>query len=343
MADTAANPDALPNPSLLMQTGLAYRSSAVLFAALELDVFTPLANGPRTAAEIADAVGGPVQMAPFRMLLDACASQGLLTVDGDRYANAPVSAAFLVRGGPAYSANSFKYVENLYPAWGRLAELVRTGKPPMPAEVMLGDDKAVTRAFVLAMHERARGIGSVLKHFVDLTGRKRLLDVGGGPGTYTVELVRQTPGLSSTVLDVPGVLEVTRELVDASGVADRITLMPGDYLTSPFGAGYDVALLSGMMHRETPANCRLLLRKAFDALEPGGLVMVSDVFFDDASKRTPPFAVHFALNMMLTSADGSAHAMTEMADWMRETGFTDVTTRALPKPNPHTILTGTRP
>lgn len=343
MADTAANPDALPNPSLLMQTGLAYRSSAVLFAALELDVFTPLANGPRTAAEIADAVGGPVQMAPFRMLLDACASQGLLTVDGDRYANAPVSAAFLVRGGPAYSANSFKYVENLYPAWGRLAELVRTGKPPMPAEVMLGDDKAVTRAFVLAMHERARGIGSVLKHFVDLTGRKRLLDVGGGPGTYTVELVRQTPGLSSTVLDVPGVLEVTRELVDASGVADRITLMPGDYLTSPFGTGYDVALLSGMMHCETPANCRLLLRKAFAALEPGGLVMVSDVFFDDASKRTPPFAVHFALNMMLTSADGSAHAMTEMADWMRETGFTDVTTQALPKPNPHTILTGTRP
>ncbi len=343
MADVVSKPGDLPNPSLLMQTGLAYRSSAVLFAALELDVFTPLANGPRTAAEIADAVGGSVQMAPFRMLLDACASQGLLVAEGDRYANAPVAAAFLVRGGPAYSANSFKYVENLYPAWGRLAELVRTGKPPMPAEVMLGNDKAVTRAFVLAMHERARGIGSVLKHFVDLTGRKRLLDVGGGPGTYTVELVRQTPGLTSTVLDVPGVLEVTRELVDASGVGDRITLMPGDYLTSPFGSGYDVALLSGMMHRETPANCQLLLRKAFAAMEPGGLVMVSDVFFDDASKRTPPFAVHFALNMMLTSDDGSAHAMTEMADWMRDAGFTGVVTQPLPKPNPHTILTGTRP
>jgi len=343
MADTEPTPGALPNPSLLMQTGLAYRSSAVLFAALELDVFTPLADGPRTAAEVAAAIGGPLQMAPLQMLLDACASQGLLVAEGDRYSNTPVADAFLVKGRPAYSANSFKYVENLYPAWGHLADLVRTGKPPMPAEVMLGNDKAVTRAFVLAMHERARGIGSVLKHFVDLTGRKRLLDVGGGPGTYTVELVRQTPGLTSTVLDVPGVLEVTRELVDASGVADRITLMPGDYLTSPFGTGFDVALLSGMMHRETPANCQLLLRKAFAAMEPGGLVMVSDVFFDDASKRTPPFAVHFALNMMLTSDDGSAHAMTEMADWMREAGFVDVVTQALPKPNPHTILTGTRP
>ena len=145
------------------------------------------------------------------------------------------------------------------------------------------------------------------------------------------------------MLDVPGVLEVTRELIAASGHADRITLMPGDYLTSDFGAGYDLALLSGMMHRETPAHCQLLLRKAFAALDPGGLAIVSDVFFDDDAKRTPPFAVYFALNMMLTSADGSAHARTEMVRWMGEVGFTDVQTRELPKPNPHTLILGAKP
>jgi cyclopropane fatty-acyl-phospholipid synthase-like methyltransferase len=213
----------------------------------------------------------------------------------------------------------------------------------MPPATILGDDKAKTRAFVLAMHERARGIGSVLPHIVDLRGRRRLLDVGGGPGTYSVALVQQTPGLTATVLDVPGVLEVTRELVDASGFGDRVTLMPGDYLSSAFGNGYDVALLSGMMHRETPADCRKLLTKAFDALEPGGLAIVSDVFFDDDSKRTPPFTVYFALNMMLTSEHGSAHARTEMADWMRGVGFTDVSIRDLPKPNPHTLVIGTKP
>ena len=117
----------------------------------------------------------------------------------------------------------------------------------MPPETILGEDKAKTRAFVMAMHERAKGIGSVLPHNVDLTGRKRLLDVGGGPGTYSVALCRNTPGLTSTVLDRPGVLEVTRELVDAAGFADRVTLMPGDYLKTPFGSGFDVALLSGMM------------------------------------------------------------------------------------------------
>lgn len=324
-----------------MQHALSYRTSAVLFAAVGLDVFTILAAGPRTADEVARACGG--QREPVRLLLEACVAAELLTRDGDRYANTPVGEAFLVRGGPAYSANGFKYAEDLYPAWGRLGELMRTGRPPMPPETILGEDKEKTRAFVLAMHERARGIGSVLPHIVDLKGRRHLLDVGGGPGTYSVELVQQNPGLRATVLDVPGVLAVSRELVDASGVADRVQLMPGDYLRSPFGSGYDVALLSGMMHRETPDDCRLLLTKAFDALDRGGLAIVSDVFFDDDTRRTPPFAVYFALNMMLTSEHGSAHAKTEMAAWMREVGFTDVAVRELPKPNPHALVVGTRP
>lgn len=331
----------LPSPALLMQLALAYRSSAVLFAAATLDVFSALAGAPQSAEEVAQRCGAKAE--PIRLLLEACVAEGLLTYDGGRFANTDVTNAFLVRGGPAFSASGFKYAEDLYPAWGQLSSLVRTGRPPMPPETILGEDKAKTRAFVLAMHERARGIGSVLPHFVDLRGRRRLLDVGGGPGTYSVELARQTPGLTATVLDVAGVLEVTRELVDASGFGDRIRLMPGDYLTSPFGTGYDVALLSGMMHRETPADCARLLKKAFDALDSGGLAIVSDVFFDDDAKRTPPFTVYFALNMMLTSEHGSAHAKTEMAEWMRRVGFADVSIRELPKPNPHTLVVGTKP
>ena len=291
----------LPNPALLMQLALAHRSSAVLFAAVNLDVFTLLADGPTSASELARRSGASCE--PMRLLLEACVAEGLLTSENGTFANTPVVEAFLVRGRPAFSASGFKYAEDLYPAWGRLTDLVRSGRPPMPPETILGDDPEKTRHFVYAMHERARGIGSVLSHIVDLSGRRRLLDVGGGPGTYSATLVSQTPGLSATVLDVPGVLEVTRELIDMSGVADRVALMPGNYLTSSFGSGYDVALLSGMMHRETQANCRLLLRKAFEALEPGGLVIVSDVFFDDDSKRTPPFAVYFALNMKI----GRAH------------------------------------
>lgn len=331
----------LPNPALLMQLALAHRSSAVLFAAADLDVFTILSSGAKTAREVAAAAGA--HESPMRMLLQACANEGLLTQEGERYANTPLTDAFLVRGRPAFSAHGLKYAEDLYPAWGNLAMLVRSGRPPMPPQTILGDDEEKTRSFVMAMHERARGIGSVLPHLVDLNGRRHLLDIGGGPGTYSVSLIRDTPALRSTILDVAGVLEVTKELIAASGVADRIELRAGDYLTSDFGSGFDVALLSGMMHRETPSNCRRLLRKTLEALDPGGLVIVSDVFFDDSTKRSPPFAVYFALNMMLTSDEGSAHAKTEMAEWMGAEGFADIQIRDLPPPNPHALVLGTKP
>ena len=335
------SPQHAPNPGLIMQLALAYRASAVFFAASDLDVFTHLSSGPLTAADVASRAGAAAE--PMRLILESCADAGLLVRNGDTFANSATADVFLVRGRPAYLGESLKYARDLYPAWGSMTALVKTGRPTMPPETILGDDKAKTRAFVMAMHERAKGIGSVLPHNVDMSGRKRLLDVGGGPGTYSVALCRQTPGLTSTVLDRPGVLEVTRELIDAAGFADRVTLLPGDYLKTPFGTGFDAVLLSGMMHRETPDNVNLLLKKAFDALDPGGMVMVSDVFFDDDRMNTPPFATSFALNMMLTSDHGSAHAKTEMERWLKANGFDRIQVHDMPKPNPHTLIIGTKP
>jgi hypothetical protein len=324
-----------------MQVALAHRSSAVLFAATELDVFSKLSAGPMTAAEVAAACGAKPE--PTRFVLDACVTAGMIEREGEKYKNSPTSEFFLVRGKGPYIGDGLKYAEDLYPAWGRVAELMRTGKPVMPPETILGDDPEKTRAFVLAMHERAKGIGAVLPHGADLTGRKHLIDIGGGPGTYSVGLVRQTPGLRSTILDRPGVLAVTKELVAEQGFSDRVSLRPADYLKDDFGTGYDVALLSGMMHRETPESCQLLLRKAFAALDPGGLVMVSDVFFDDDSKTSPPFATFFAINMMLTAEHGTCHARTERAAWMKTAGFVNVEIKPLPPPNPHTLLFATKP
>lgn len=324
-----------------MRLALAYRSSMVLFAATELDVFTGIANGHQTVEELAREY--KVQLEPMRLLLEACVAEGMVASDGDKYRNTPVTDAFLVRGRHTYGGHGLKYAEDLYPAWGQLADLVRTGRPVIEPESILGDDKEKTRAFVLAMHERARGLSAVLPHGADFSGRKQLLDVGGGPGTYSIALVQQTPGLRSTILDLPGVLEITKEIVHDHGCDDRIQLRPGDYLTSAFGAGFDAVLLSGMMHRESAETCRLLLRKSFDAMEPGGLVVVSDVFFEDDRKSTPPFAIYFALNMMLTSRDGSAHAKTEMARWLGEVGFEQVQVKDLPPPNPHSLVVGIRP
>jgi SAM-dependent methyltransferase len=328
-----------PNPGLLMQVATAHRASVALFAAADLDVFTVLADGPADAATVARAVD-VAHVEPLRLVLEMCATSGLLSRDGDRYANSPTTETFLVRGRPGYIGAGLQYAADLYPAWGRLTDLVRTGKAPLAPDTILGDDKEKTRHFVYAMHQRAQGIGTVLPAVVDLAGCARLLDVGGGPGTYSMKLIAATPGLRSTVLDLPGVLAVTREIVDEAGYADRVELRPGNYLTDEFGAGFDAVLLSGMMHRETAADCQLLLRKAAAALNPGGRIIVSDVFFEDREKTLPPFAVQFALHMMLTSDHGSAQAIPDMADWLRAVGCSTVETRPLPPPNPHTVLIG---
>lgn len=327
------------NPGLLMQVATAHRASTALFAAAELGVFTALADGPRTAVEVARAVGVP-QAEPLRLVMEMCVTSGLLQRDGAGYANTPTSDMFLVRNRPAYIGAGLQYAADLYPAWGTLTDLVRSGKATLPPDPILGDDPAKTRHFVLAMHQRAKGIGSVLPSDVDLSQCRRLLDVGGGPGTYSMRLIAQAPGLRSTILDLPSVLAVTKEIVESEGFADRIDLLPGDYLASDFGTGFDAVLLSGMMHRETAADCQKLLRKAVAALNPGGQVIVSDVFFDDDRKVSPPFAVQFALHMMLTSDHGSAHARTEMAAWMQAAGCSTVEVKPLPPPNPHTLIVG---
>jgi precorrin-6B methylase 2 len=324
-----------------MRLALAYRSSMALFAAADLDLFTPLANGPMSADDVSRACGSRPE--PTRLLLEACVAEGLLTREGELFRNTPVADAYLDKGRPAYIAHGLKFAEDLYPTWGSLADTVRTGRPAMAHETVLGEDKEKTRAFVYAMHERARGISAVLPHNVDFSGRKRLLDVGGGPGTYSMVVVRQTPGLTATVLDLPGVLEVTREIIAEHGMADRIELKSGDYHTASFGSGYDAALLSGMMHRETPENCRLLLRKAFEAMVSGGMVVVSDVFFENDERNSPPFATYFALNMMLMAEHGTTHAKTGMAAWMKESGFGEVQVRDLPPPNPHSLVIGYKP
>lgn len=334
-------PAGRPDPSGIVALATSYWASMVLLTASRLKVFTALGAGPCSAAQVAATCAAhPRSMA---MLLNACVAQGLLLKDGEVYRNTPAAETFLVEGTPAYLGDALRYSDDLYPVWARLDEAVRGNAPVLSPHTILGDDPDKTRHFVLGMANRARGVAAPLAATLDLSGRTHLLDVGGGPATYSMMLVTKTPGLRATVLDLPAVVAIAKELVAASGVADRIDFVAGDYAGVPFPGGVDAVLMSGMLHRETPEGCRALLRKAFDALIPGGLVAVSDVFFDDDAKTGPPFAALFALNMLLTSEHGSAHARTEMAAWMAEAGFAGVAARPLPPPMPHAVLLGTRP
>ena len=300
----------------------------VLLTANRYEVFNRLAERPKGASDLAAECGANPRS--FEMLLNACVAHKLLQKKDGLFSNTEVTAAFMVRGRPAYLGDALRYATDLFPIWGQLPEAVKTGRPQLDPEKILGTDPAKTRNFILGMHNRAEGIAASLACALDLNGYKRMLDVGGGSGTYSIKLVQKTPGLTSAVMDFPAVTAIAQEIIAGYKLSDRVSTVVGNYHDERYPTGNDVVLMSGMMHREVPEVCRALLRKANAAMDSGGMVVVVDVFCDDDSHVTPAFATLFALNMMLTSENGSAHAITEMADWMLQTGFKDVQVRPLP-------------
>jgi len=329
-----------PDPTALVRLSTAYWDSQTLLTANRLRVFDVLADGARAPDEIAAALG--LDPRATGIFLRACVGLGLLQEVGGRIANSPSAAAFLVSRSPAYLGGAMRYSDQLYGTWGQLEQALRSGRPAMAAETYLGDDPEKTRTFVQSMHGRALGIARALVEILDLSGRRNLLDVGGGPGTYSILLTGRFPGLHSEVLELPGVAAVAREIVAAAGASGRVTLRDGDYHEADFGSGRDAVLMSGMFHRETPHTCRQLIERAWHCLAPGGLLAVSDVFTDEGGTR-PAFATMFGLNMMLTAPDGSVHADADVRRWMSDCGFVELSTTPLPPPMPHRVVTGMKP
>jgi len=326
-----------PGPILQLATG--YWASQALLTANRMGLFTVLGESDATAEEVAGRLGS--QTRSTRLLLDACAALGLLHREGLRYANTGLATAFLVPGSPAFLGDALRYSDDLYQPWGHLEEAVRRDVPTLPPSEILGDDPDKTRHFVRGMHNRALGIARGLVEVIDLTGRRRLLDVGGGPGTYSCLLTQKYDGLQSTVLDLPAVVAIAREIIAELGAAERVATTAGNFLTTPWPGDNDALLISGVFHRQSEAECRRLIANAFDALSPGGRLIVADVFTTAAGRS--PFASLFGLNMLISAPGGGVHAVEDVAQWMAAAAFADVAIRPLPPPMPHIAVTATRP
>ena len=340
LASTSAQSRAgMPDPSSIVRLSTAYWESQALLTANRLHVFDMLSEGGKSAPDVARMLS--LDTRATTLLLRACVALGLLREDAGTFENTPVAATFLVSRSPAFMGNVIRYSDQLYDTWGKLEQSLRSGKPALSAETYLGDDPTRTRQFVQSMHDRALGIARTLVGMLDLTDRRALLDVGGGPGTYSVLLTQRFPGLSAEVLELPGVAAVARELIASAGASERVTVRDGDYHVAPFGSGKDVVLMSGMFHRESDATCRSLVARAAECLVPGGLLIVSDVF-TDADHTQPTFATMFGLNMMLTAPEGGVHADADVRGWMSECGLGDTRVTPLPPPMPHRVVLGTK-
>jgi SAM-dependent methyltransferase len=326
-----------PDPSRIIELANAFYGSCVLFTASDLGVFGKLAElGEADAPTLASALG--LEERGARLLLDGAVSIGLLDKRGEHYRNTRDSSIFLVPGSPADLSRAIRYNRDVYSAWQKLPELARTGKPVERPQLHLGDDRQRTRDFVLSMHGRALGVGRGIVPLLKLAGRKRLLDVGGGPGTYSVLIAQANPDLHCTVLDLPAVAAIARELVAQQGQSERVQVMAGDYHTTPFPQGVDVVNFFGMLHQESPDSIRDLMRRAYDALEPGGVVYVLDMMTDESHTR-PQYSALFAVNMALTTDNGWVFSDTELRGWMEEAGFRDFQVAPVPPPMPHWLAT----
>ena len=313
----------------------AYYGSAVLFAAIDNDVFARVESGEFAAAE------PPRGM---RLLLDACVAEGLLEKTDGKYANTPASKMALVPGGPADLTKAIRYNRDVYPAWGKLAEFAKTGRPVERPELHLGEDVARTKAFAASMFGRAMGIGKGVVPMLDLVvvDSGSVLDLAGGPGAYAILMCQANPGMKCVTVDLPAISAEAKGYVAKFALTDRIECRAGDYHTDEYESeAYDVVTIFGALHQESPAQIVDILKRAHRALKKGGKVIVLDMM-TDSTHTAPKFSALFAVNMALTTENGWVFADSELKDWMREAGFVPGETKQVPPPMPHWIVEGSK-
>jgi cyclopropane fatty-acyl-phospholipid synthase-like methyltransferase len=307
----------------ISRIGYGFMASRALFAALDLDVFGRLADGPRDLPALARDTG----VAPNRLLalLSACVALGLLGREGERYANAPAAATYLVRGAPAYFGDYFRFqiARQIYPTLQHLEAALAGEAVDFYAKIQ---DPAEARHFALAQHSGSLGPAHVVAGLVDLTGCRTLLDVGGGSGAFSITLCRRHPELRATILDFPSVAPTATELVAEAGLADRIRFVGGDALRTPWPAGQDVVLMSYLMSAVAADRVGELLRRARGSAGAGGRLLVHDFVLDD-DRTGPATAALWLLNAITIDPDVASLTPAWLAEQVAAAGFVDVQVR----------------
>lgn len=328
--------------SEIVDLASAFYGSAVLFAALDVGVFKALADlgGSGDLTALAHETGASPR--GLRLLLDACVAEGLLGKQEGTYFNTEAGKMALVPGGPADLSKAVRYNQDVYPAWGRLADLARTGEPVESPQLHLGDDPERTRRFALSMRGRALAIGRGVVPMLDFAGCTKLLDLAGGPGTYAELIAKANPEISVVTVDVPAVSAVARDCVAEAGLSDRIECRAGDYHTDEYEAeAYDAVTIFGALHQESPEQICDILTRANRALKPGGRIFILDMM-TDRTHTAPAFSALFAVNMALTTQNGWVFSDEELKSWLTMTGFEPGEAHPVPPPMPHWVLSAVK-
>ncbi|MDR3619288.1 MAG: methyltransferase [Paludisphaera borealis] len=312
------------DPEKILRYSFAYAPPLMIEAAVRLNVFDALADGPRNLDDLAKTVG--TDRRGLRILLNGLAGLELVTKpNADSYGLTAEAGAFLVSSRPAFLGGFFRHTSTqLMPKWLRLTDVVRDGRTP--EEVNLeSDGAAFFEQFVEDIFPLSRPAAMAFADREGLAaagGPISVLDVGAGSGVWSVSLAEKSPRVRATAVDWPAVLKVTRRIAERHGVADRFTFSPGDFSVADFGTGHQYATIGHILHSEGPTRSQALLKKVFDALAHGGKVVITEWLVDEA--RTGPLpSLIFAVNMLVNTTEGDTFSFPEIAKWLAAAGFVD--------------------
>lgn len=323
------------NPGMLSSISGGYWAGCTLQAAVRLRIFTGLAEGPRTVPELAGHL--ECEERPTELLLNALAAMGLLVKTGQSYSNSDEAQELLVVDSPRYMGHIILHHHHLLDGWAQLDTVVKSGKPVQKRSYGTETER---ESFLMGMFNTAMGIAPRIAGEMDLSGRSRLLDLGGGPGTYAIHFCLANPQLRAVIFDRPTTEPFARQTAEKFGVGEKIDFIGGDFTTDAIcGGPYDVAWLSHILHSNSYEQCEQLIVKTVDSMAAGGLMLIHDFILND-TKDGPEFPALFSLNMLLANNGGRSYALSEIREMLDKAGVKDLVHHEFRTPNDSSIISG---
>ena len=318
----------------ILAVSSAYWQGATLQAAVALDIFTALGKAALGAEHLARAKGWDSRA--VETLLDALCAMGLLAKENKQYRITDEARTFLSKDSDQYIGYIIKHHLHLMERWAQLPKVVQTGRPVRKGPQQ---SKEQREAFLMGMFNIASLTAPRVAQVLDLSGKRRLLDLGGGPGTYAIHFCLANPLLNATIYDLPETRPYALKTVESFGLSGRISFQEGDYLDQEVPGTYDVVWMSHILHSLGPQTCQKVVGKAVAALDPGGVLYVHDFLLNE-HRDGPLFPALFSLNMLVNTKEGRAYSEVEIRSMMKGAGLRDIERIPFESPNSSGILRG---
>ena len=306
-----------------------------MHTAVKMDLFTVIGDGRPSAGEIAQKVDGVVN--GVERLLNALVAMELLDKQSETYINTSCGRELLAKDSPGYLGHIIMHHHHLLESWSKLDQAVKSGQPQRTRSSYSKEEWR--ESFLMGMFNMAMGLAPQIVPVIDVSNRQHLLDLGGGPGTYAIHFCLNNQNMKATVFDLPTTRPFAEKTIQHFNLKDRIDFMDGNYLEDPVEGHYDVAWLSHILHGEGPDDCRRIIQKAVDALEPGGMIIIHDFILNN-SMDGPLFPALFSLNMLLGTESGQSYSEEQIQDMLTAVGVRDIRRIAIQSPNDSGIILG---